>query len=275
MGVYGNNYEICVNYNFGDKFLSVDVKFVDKKVLKSVDDRGSVDFRRHSRDLMRGKYDNGYFDAYHVNRGRDNGKKANKNIQFDPLEGNLGYAVWKYELMDWHSFSQINGGVTGVISNEKYIYGEYEKFNDYSHYFEEYELYFNNNRFPGDMFMNDTIDYINDVYIECSDRIGDIPFKMCMKQMRDINGVKDTVLYFEKDLDYDEGYGVDKKYSFQVKEYIDNIFENNMFWFSKDEYWDEISVVNVYKDLKRIKKCSFKLLIAKICIEQFHINDSR
>merc|ERR1719229_29962 len=92
--------------------------------------------------------------------------------------------------------------------------------------------------------------------------------------MRDGEGVIDTVLYFEK-LYNDNGYSVNKRYSFQVKEYIDNIFENNMFWFSKDEYWDEISVVNVAKDLKWIKKCSFKLLIAKICIEQFHINDSR
>jgi len=61
-------------------------------------------------DLMRGGSD-----AYEDHQVQSGGYQM-----FDPMEGNLAYAVWKYERMDWHSFEGQSGGM--------YEYGEYKHY---------------------------------------------------------------------------------------------------------------------------------------------------
>merc|ERR1712228_1065301 len=120
-------------------------------------------------------------------------------------------------------------------------------------YFNEYELYFN---------VADIVEYDGDdrifEYVECSEYIEDLLVRMCMKQIVNEQGEIDLMLYFEN---YSE---------IHLKS-----LEDDVFYFNDDRIWNEINTVNGENGSQWIKKCSFKLMIAKLCIEQFHENDNR
>ena len=252
--INGKNYEICLNFNVGDEFLSVDIKYVNKKVLK--EDNNNINYR-HSIDVTQKHFD-GDYEIMH-----DNDMWA-----FNPIHGNLGHLINKYESMDWHSFKHDNNN----NKIDKKTYGEFDGFNDYIHYFDQYQFDFN----PYDKSISNTSHYLTNDFIECSQNLRDLPFKMCMKTVN-VNNNIDTLLYFEKDIN--DKYDIEETYSFQIKEYIDNGFEKNIFSFNNDN-WDEIEIINGQdtsngNDLKWIKKCSYRLIIGKVCIEQFDIYNNR
>merc|ERR1719362_1301172 len=89
---------------------------------------------------------------------------------------------------------------------------------------------------------------------------------MCMRTVYK-NGDVDTELFFEKDPN--DTFKVEETYSFQIKDVIDNQFENIIFSFNSDDNWDEIETINLNQNMKWIKKCSYKLVIGKVCIQQF------
>ena len=160
---------------------------------------------------------------------------------------------------------------------EKYEYGEFDDIHKYfTHYFEQFQFDFH----PFDRAVNDTNDDIINDFIECSQKISNLPFTMCMKTTN-VNNKIDTLLYFEKDIS--DKYDVKEAYSFQIKEYIDNQFEQNIFSFNNDDDWDEIEIINAQygnngnnaNHMKWIKKCSHKLIIGKVCIEQFDLYNNR
>eukprot|EP00483_Globobulimina_turgida_P011869 UN11891 len=185
--VIDGDYEICINYHVGGGFVSIDMKFVERKVLKKL----HVEMLNY-RELV--------VDTLELFVSDDN-----------PIRNNLGYVIYKYELMD------------GELKQNEFKYGEFNSFNSFGgfvHYFDVYELELES------WFTDD------DVFIECSTQIEDLPFKMCMKAVSDnINGDVDIVLYFEKDVN--DMYEIDETYSFEIKEYIDNAFENNIFSFNE------------------------------------------
>ena len=278
--INGKGYEICINYNFGYKFLSIDIKFVDRKEFKDIGEN-RINYRGHMMHLQQHD-ENDVIDVSDYQIIETDKNSNDIYAIFDPIEATLGFTVWKYDSMDWHSFHDglyIDYG-DDVVPNKR-EYGQFNKFDNYVHYFQEFELEYNN-KWEG---YEDDWDYINksdisygdinyDEYIECSIQFEHLPFKMCMKQIKNENdNTKDTVLYFEKDIN--DEFDINGQYSFQVKEYIDNLFENNIFYFNNNDDWDEIIVIESNLNMNWIKKCNHKLLIGKVCIEQFDINDSR
>eukprot|EP01084_Bolivina_argentea_P156101 272037_1 len=159
-----------------------------------------------------------------------NTKKFFEEGNVNPIEDYMGYVMGKYSLMNGMSDSM-----------------------DDIYYFDEFEVDLEGWFIGG-----------NNVFVECSEYLDDLPFRMCIKVVEDGN----AFLYFEKDVN--DVYEVYESYVFQVKEYIDNGFENNVFEFNKDDDWDEIDIISVVNSgLKGVKKCSYKLIIGKVCIEQF------
>ena len=231
------NYEFCVNYNVGDKFISFDIKMIDKVVLKDAN-VNRLDYRMNANDVA---LDEDFIGMELKYNGRYR--------MFDAVEGTLGYAVWKYELLDWHKF--------GDSDMVPYEYGDFSEFDEYVHYFHEYELYFN----IDDFIEYDGADQSNGEYVECSTGFDYLMVRMCMKEIVNEEGQIDLMLYFENDAN--DGGAIKKP------------FGDYVFYFDDGENWDEISMVNGKKGSQWIKKCSFRLMIAKLCIEQFHENDSR
>eukprot|EP01084_Bolivina_argentea_P209505 356846_1 len=90
----GVHYEVCVNYNVADVFLSVDLRYGTQMVRKERGQR--IDFRRD----------------YVDHEGDDEEDRIE-----DAMERYLGYVVYKYDLMDWHRFVSEDRA-------QKYGYGE-------------------------------------------------------------------------------------------------------------------------------------------------------
>eukprot|EP01084_Bolivina_argentea_P140616 247152_1 len=92
-----------------------------------------------------------------VNRDEIKQIFGNNYVSFDPIRGNIGYAIYKYESMDWHGFPSVYNGYSG----SKYKYGEFEHFDDFIHYFSEMEFIYDKNNY-------------------CSGWIYDLPFRLCV-----------------------------------------------------------------------------------------------
>eukprot|EP01084_Bolivina_argentea_P280317 479366_1 len=149
-----NAYEICVNYDLDTYMFSLDVKSVENKALRGIERAGLF------RDAM----------DYNVIKGDKIKNVFGDNyVAFEPIRGNLGYAIYRYELMDWHSFP-------GDKYKKYKKYGEFDHFDHYIHYFSEMEFIYDK--------------YSNDY---CSGWIYDLPFKLCLN-------VNDNhiIVYFEK-----------------------------------------------------------------------------
>eukprot|EP00483_Globobulimina_turgida_P007419 UN07433 len=209
-------------------FLSFEIRFGEKKVYR----KGDVSYR----DLVHATQE------LFVDDGGE--------WLFNPIEGNLGDMINKYDAMDWHSF-HFNSNLTRY---KQYEYGEFDGFNDYIHYFDEYEL---------DVEDINGINGTNDMYVECSEFMDDLPFKMCMKIVNIDGKEVDTFVYFEKDINYKD----------EIL-YVDDAFTNHMFSFANNDNWDEIHDMSLIdgeeeNNVNWTKKCSHKLIIAQICIQQF------
>lgn len=256
----GINYEICLNYNVGDEYLSVDIKYVNKKTLKIKKNESKLNYRQ-SIDITEKHFDDDYQIQMH----------ENDMFAFNPIHSNLGLMINKYDSFNWHNFNtnQDNDDIS------KYEYGEFDiMYKDFIHYFEQFSFDFH----PFDKTGNNTHDnvIIND-YIECSQKISDLPFKLCMKTTN-VNNEIDTLLYFEKDIN--DKYDVKEAYSFEIKEYIDKQFEENIFSFNDNNDWDEIEIINAQNGnninhMQWIKKCNYRLIIGQLCIEQFDLYNNR
>jgi len=265
------NYEVCVNYNFGDKFLSVDVRSVQYKQLRRVPNE--ISYRTHMAALMTTENDTGAEedddDDEKLSLDMDVGMDEDGEEVFDPVADNLGFAVWKYDMLQWHAFTHKHAEdekheIAGRTTAMKQEYGAFDTFTNYVHYFEEFEFFFNNNEF----------DDVHRDYVECSSKIRYFPFKMCMRQLMDeATSQIETILYFEHDVN--DRYDSNATYSFEVKQFIDHRFESTVLHFNNDEHWDEITAIDSNMNMQWRKKCTHKLLIAKVCIEQFDENDSR
>eukprot|EP01084_Bolivina_argentea_P083859 151808_1 len=157
---------------------------------------------------------------------------------FNPIamDGYLGYMIYKYESMNWHGFEFNSKG----IMNELYEYGEFDGLNGLIEYFDEYGLDINGNNNGNNG-------------IECGMIMDGLSVEMCMKIVKG-NDIVDVLLYFEKD-----GDGlVDISGGFK-----------DVYWFNNDDDWDEIDKIYLEGDESWFKKCSNKLMIGKICVEQY------
>ena len=178
-----------------------------------------MDYRK-SIDITQKHFDNDYQIEMH----------ENDMFAFNPIHSNLGLMINRYDSLNWHTFNNKEDN-DDII---KYEYGEFDTMHkDFIHYFEQFSFDFH----PFDKTVNNTDDDIINDYIECSQRINDLPFKLCMKTIN-VNNNIDTLLYFEKDVN--DTYNVKEAYSFEIKEYIDKQFEENIFSFNNDNDWDEI-----------------------------------
>eukprot|EP01084_Bolivina_argentea_P108231 193425_1 len=132
-------------------------------------------------------------------------------------------------------FNPIEGSVGYVVDRHE----------EYIHFFRQFEF-----------------DLLVDVDAQCSVFMKHLPFRMCLRRVYDGDRM-DIVLYFEKE--GEDKYEVNETYSFEVKEYIDDGFENNVFSFNINNDWDEVHVSDIGT---LVTKCTHKLLIAKACIDQ-------
>ena len=66
------------------------------------------------------------------------GYDADDLVQFDTMDGNIGYSMWRAELMDWHNFVDYD---TSMDRNDDFAeYGEYRNFGNFVHYFDSFEF---------------------------------------------------------------------------------------------------------------------------------------
>eukprot|EP01083_Nonionella_stella_P298145 1012256_1 len=229
----GDTYEICMNYDVIDMMMNVEIKSMEYKKLRD-------EKRRVWRDVMHGDSEH-YKDHMIIDyeSERENDELGDNYVLFEPIDGNLGWAMYKYEMMDWHWVKDNDVDWVGDGVMDKYGYGEFNEFGKYIHFNQKFEMVYSGNG-----------------GVECSVVLVGLPFKMCIDDDRD-NGMK---LYFEKDEKYDV---LDAGFSFRFKEFIDNEFENEVFVFNDDRNWDEINVIN---SDEYMEKCSY-LHIAKICMK--------
>jgi len=64
-------------------------------------------------------------------------------VQFDTMDGNIGYSMWRAELMDWHNFDDFDADGTDQGDVDFADYGEYRNFGNFVHYFDSFELDWN------------------------------------------------------------------------------------------------------------------------------------
>eukprot|EP01083_Nonionella_stella_P231852 818418_1 len=183
-------------------------------------------------------------------------------VQFDTMEGNLGYGIWRAEYMDWHSFGDYDalGDADQLME-----YGEYRNFGNFVHYFDTLEFDWNDaddwsdvdGIYPKSMiqFGDDPVQM--NLGQKCGHKLPFLDFKLCSKvQDHDIS------VFFKRtasentyaaDTAYDDNNYVDSDYfDIDEKEYewndvqtlrdiIDYEFENSLFRFNNDEDWHEIT----------------------------------
>merc|ERR1719150_1140017 len=61
-------------------------------------------------------------------------------VLFEPIDGNLGWAMWKYEMMDWHWVNENDIGWVGDGNMNKYNYGEFDEFGKYIRFNQKFEM---------------------------------------------------------------------------------------------------------------------------------------
>eukprot|EP01083_Nonionella_stella_P301338 1033209_1 len=225
-------YELCVSYDAMEKVISVDVKSLEYKIRKEYK-------RKVFRDVM--DINGMHYKDYRIleEEGKELERVGEYGL-FEPIDGNLGYAIFKYESLDWHSVQEYENEWRG----NKHEYGDFENFEHWIRFNQRFDVVFDGR--------NDD---------ECSVTLDGLPFKMCIKNE---DGM---VLYFEKDASMDV---LDPVFSFRMKEFIDKEFEESMFVFSDDTLWDEVNVINMEE---YIEKCSY-LHIAKVCMTRNNANGS-
>jgi len=232
--VVNAGYEICMALRFGVGqvwYLDVDIKFVEKTLVRSGQREADKEMYVNYRNVIEST-------QKHFHRDYD-------VMDANAIYRSLAQMMHRYELMDWHSAVDTVGS--------KYEYGAFEDVKMYLHYFNLYQFEF------GD----DSVDGVGD--IRCSEQLNEFPFRMCLKKRGDGDG--DVLLYFEKDAS--DVYDATAPYSFVVKEYIDRAFEVASFAFKEDRDWDEIETrqVDGEQDTRWIRKCNYKLMVAKVCME--------
>eukprot|EP01083_Nonionella_stella_P217490 780810_1 len=191
-------YEVCMNYDAIAMVISVDIKSLEYRI-----------GRRHKRKVFGDALDvNGmhYKDYRVVERAGNEQKNVGEYGFFEPIDGNLGYAIFKYESLDWHSVHEYD-----KLQGDNHEYGDFENFKHYIRFNQRFDLMFDG----------------------CSVTLAGLPFKMCLNGM---------ILYFEKDASMDV---LDPVFSFQMKEFIDKEFEESIFVFDDDAPWDEVNVINM------------------------------
>ena len=236
-----NENEICINYDLDSMQFSFDSKHISNKVLREND--GKLLIRNAINSLSVNK--NNVYDENILNN--DNMLRDDNVIYFEPIKGNLGYAIFKYELMNWHYIPSLDSN----NNNYKYHqYGQFKNFVDFAHYFNE-------------------MDFIYDPKDKCSQTLNNLQYKLCIHVFDDDDDDDDDIiLYFEKD---DNQYidNLDFELNYPLKKYIDDQFENTVLYFNKNNDWNEINKINNNnnKDMIIIEKCSY-LLTSKICINK-------
>ena len=204
------NYEICINYYLIDMSFSFYIKSLNYKEKRE-------NKRRVFREIM--DINQNHYKDYKITNEisiidhplNDNIKEIEDQendefVLFEPIDGNLGYAIWKYESLNWHKY--------------KYDIGNFNNFDNYIRFNEVFSL-------------------TSSSYNECSETLNGIPFKLCIETDDNNN---DKILYFEKDIENDI---FDPEFSFRFKEFIDNEFEHSIFRFNDNSNWDEINVINM------------------------------
>ena len=220
-------YEICVNYNLDQMSFSLDVKNVYKKVL-SHNERGAA--------------------LQHMMEDRDVTDIADGNVfgegnlvWFEPHKANLGYAVLKYELMDWHSIK----GEERERKFEYYPYGKFDHFDHFVHYFGQFQFVYDSRE--------------RDEF--CSGRLHGLPYKLCVGMMDRTDGI---LLYLHEDTN---AVDVQNDHLYAMKQFVDAEFEHTVLEFDDDSDWNEIFSINLEDDSHRMKKCAY-LTTTKVCIRQ-------
>eukprot|EP01084_Bolivina_argentea_P000447 846_1 len=178
-------------------------------------------------------------------------------VQFDTMEGNLGYGIWRAEYMDWHSFGDYDalGDADQLME-----YGEYRNFGNFVHYFDTFESHWSEddnwsdvdgvNRKSWIQFGDEEIPM--DMGKKCAHELPFLKFKLCSKVEDD-----DISVFFERTSDakaaqmeqedwydmYMDDLGSEYEWNDvqTLQTIIENEFEQSVFRFSNDEDWHEIT----------------------------------
>jgi len=255
-------YEICVHYLLSDMSFRVDIKHLDTVVLRSTKRRSFRDVMDwnapHYKENVHSDDDDeaqmidhplSSMTAFRRAQENDDDEQDEENGEgdryfvVDPIEGNLGYAIYKYEAMNWHSATLVNGS-----ADAWHEYHEFDEFENFIRFNEEFAF-----RFDGRFEQ------------QCSsETLNGLPFRLCIRKHTTAD---DTAVYFEKDTDEDT---FDVFYSLRMKHFIDSEFEHAMFHFNNDDDWDEINIINMNESLQ---KCSY-LHVAKLCLKRNNMDRS-
>lgn len=254
INLINSNYEICFNYYINDMSFTFNIKSLDYK-LKRINKRRifrnvmNINQNHYKDYQITDKIDIIDYPMDDVNDVDDNIDNDDEYVLFESIDGNLGYAIFKYESMDWHLNDK----------NNKYQYGEFDNFKNYIRFNEEFNLIVNVEHFNMDF--------------KCSETLTGLPFKLCLKQI-DKNNNKHIMLYFEKD---DDKNVLDPHFSFRFKEFIDDEFESFKVIFDENMDWDEINEIDEINGINAneivMEKCNY-LHIAKVCIKHNKINNT-
>ena len=138
----------------------------------------------------------------------------------------------------------MNSLPSNLNNNYKHFkYGQFDNFNNFVHYFNEIDFVYNKNE-------------------ECSQRLNELPFKLCIKTNDNAND--DILLYFEKEQQQQqqEAEEQDTESLYLLKPYINNQLETILLSFNDRNNWNEITINN-----NEIEKCAY-LLSSKVCLKK-------
>eukprot|EP00484_Ammonia_sp_Unknown_P022289 CAMPEP_0197042854 /NCGR_PEP_ID=MMETSP1384-20130603/19185_1 /TAXON_ID=29189 /ORGANISM="Ammonia sp." /LENGTH=446 /DNA_ID=CAMNT_0042474039 /DNA_START=1 /DNA_END=1338 /DNA_ORIENTATION=+ len=229
--------EICITYDVDEILFSVDVKRMHKKALRKHERKSLLRNTMHALQTDRAGL------AAHVGTVDNDDMMMAQFVAFEPVMDNLGYAIYKYESMDWHSVP------CAIQHGNHHPYGMTDKFDKLTH------------------FVN-VVEFVYEANKKCSARLHDLPYKLCLDVNAESNQI---VLYFGSDEDesvtatmWSPGDG--DNYSFGlIAGYVDHEFESRRFDFDEKNDWDEINTIQVDNAVSGTEKCAY-LSTSKICV---------
>ena len=193
--------EICLKYYDNERMFGVDVKQFEKRELRETK-------RRIFRDVM--DLNQKHYRDYKILDVSEDDDAVTDNgghVLFEPIDGNLGYAIYKYEAFK-----------NGQSDDEHVAVGQFDGFKDYTRFNADFEI----------IFHAESLDAT-----QCGVTLTGLPFKLCLR---------DNTVFFERDNRNDI---LDASFSFLMKEFIDAEFEDSEFMLDDDANWDEINVINM------------------------------
>eukprot|EP01083_Nonionella_stella_P121267 364276_1 len=208
--------ELCVTHASETNVVSFDVMMATHKRLKEMDYRNEID-----RDgMLRLRHD------------------LDEDVVFlNSIYGNIGFDIWKYELMDYeHMNEDID---TESTNNDNVVqYGQFDGLSGYVHHFIVYRFVF-----------SDAFDTM-----QCTANRDDaLPFKICLR----VNSNDETVIYF------DRVNKVRKLNNEQVTQYMKSLETLELAWIN-DQNWDEVMY---FEERHLTNKCR-NLAIIKLCMKR-------